>query len=59
MPKILIIFLSAVLTLNAQANHSLSFDGVDDWVQVDYASNLDLVGDGGAGTSGTVVAYKG
>ena len=32
MSKFLTIFISAFLTLNAQANHSLSFDGVDDYV---------------------------
>ena len=32
------------LTFLYADNYSLSFDGVDDWVQVDYASNLDLVG---------------
>ena len=35
MSKFLIIFLSTFLTLNAQVNHSLSFDGVDDYVDLE------------------------
>ena len=42
MSRFLIIFLSSVLTIYSQTNHSLSFDGVDDYVDIGTQTSYDF-----------------